>query len=316
MRSHPTIVDVARAAGVAVGTASDALNGKGRMSAATRERVIEAAAELGFHHDRLARGLQSGRKMAIGLRFDHEVAIPPGSFFVELLNSAAATAGRSGYGLLISTREVDESDLVDGLIIVDPAEEAGIDALIAAELPVVTVGRARGPAAPWVDIDHGEALSLLLDHLATKDRDPAAEEAWLVSLEEKYSFVEELEAAFGRWCEKRRMRPRVLASREQAPTAAAAVTAALAGGPPPALIATAVDGQALGVHRALAAAGLGVALGSAADSRVLEWLDPPVSAVALGAANHGTRAVTMVLDWMRLGERPQSSLLPAGLIAR
>ena len=50
-----TIADVARAAGVAVGTASDALNGKGRVAPATRARVREAA--------RVAR-LPAGRRRA------------------------------------------------------------------------------------------------------------------------------------------------------------------------------------------------------------------------------------------------------------
>ena len=36
------IADVARAAGVGQGTASDALNGRGRISEATRKRVAEA----------------------------------------------------------------------------------------------------------------------------------------------------------------------------------------------------------------------------------------------------------------------------------
>lgn len=45
-----TLTDVARLAGVSVATASKALNGRRYVSAATRQRVVEAAQALSFHH--------------------------------------------------------------------------------------------------------------------------------------------------------------------------------------------------------------------------------------------------------------------------
>ncbi|HEX8834587.1 MAG TPA: LacI family DNA-binding transcriptional regulator [Abditibacteriaceae bacterium] len=53
--------DVAARAGIAVATASRALNGKGRMSSATRETVLKAAQELGYQPDRFAQRLVQGR---------------------------------------------------------------------------------------------------------------------------------------------------------------------------------------------------------------------------------------------------------------
>ncbi|MER7083874.1 LacI family DNA-binding transcriptional regulator, partial [Saccharopolyspora kobensis] len=44
---RPTIADVARAAGVSRTTVSHALNGIGKVDPRTRERVVQAAAELG-----------------------------------------------------------------------------------------------------------------------------------------------------------------------------------------------------------------------------------------------------------------------------
>src|SRR5690554_2172493 len=52
-----TIRDVAAAAGVSVGTASKALNGRGKLRAETRARVAGAAEQLGFRPNTLARGL-------------------------------------------------------------------------------------------------------------------------------------------------------------------------------------------------------------------------------------------------------------------
>ncbi|MGO8658467.1 LacI family DNA-binding transcriptional regulator, partial [Rhizobium ruizarguesonis] len=48
-----TIYDVAKAAGVSISTASNALNGTGRTNAETRERVRRVAEEIGFRPNAL-----------------------------------------------------------------------------------------------------------------------------------------------------------------------------------------------------------------------------------------------------------------------
>ena len=48
MASQVTIYDVAREAGVSISTVSNALNRPERVSAATRERVLDVADRLGF----------------------------------------------------------------------------------------------------------------------------------------------------------------------------------------------------------------------------------------------------------------------------
>ena len=62
-----TIREVAALAGVSIGTASKALNGQGKLRAETRERVAQAARELGFAPNVLARGLLAGRTYSVGL---------------------------------------------------------------------------------------------------------------------------------------------------------------------------------------------------------------------------------------------------------
>ena len=61
--------DVAQLAGVAVNTASTILNQRPNSWASekTRERVMKAAAELGYRPNRAALALQSGRFNTIGL---------------------------------------------------------------------------------------------------------------------------------------------------------------------------------------------------------------------------------------------------------
>ncbi|MCG7523629.1 LacI family transcriptional regulator [Streptomyces sp. OfavH-34-F] len=61
------LADVARLAGVSVGTASKALSGSGRMRPETRQRVLEAVAELDFRPNPQAQSLHSGRSWTVGL---------------------------------------------------------------------------------------------------------------------------------------------------------------------------------------------------------------------------------------------------------
>ena len=59
--------DVARRAGVGVGTASRALSGKGYVDPGTRDRVLAAAAELDYRPNAAARALRERRTRVVGL---------------------------------------------------------------------------------------------------------------------------------------------------------------------------------------------------------------------------------------------------------
>ena len=63
----PTIADVARLAGVSRTTVSHALNGLGKVDPRTRERVRQAAAELGYRPNLRAQRLRRGQAKAIAL---------------------------------------------------------------------------------------------------------------------------------------------------------------------------------------------------------------------------------------------------------
>ena len=65
-----TLTDVAKRAGVSVATASKALNKRAQVAPETRRKVLQAAAELNFQPNVLARGLISGRTRTVGLLTD------------------------------------------------------------------------------------------------------------------------------------------------------------------------------------------------------------------------------------------------------
>ena len=58
--SNPTIYDVAKAAGVGIGTVSRVLNNSTQVSPDTQEKVQKAIRELGFRRSKVARQLSRG----------------------------------------------------------------------------------------------------------------------------------------------------------------------------------------------------------------------------------------------------------------
>ncbi|MFI1720874.1 LacI family DNA-binding transcriptional regulator [Streptomyces sp. NPDC020489] len=96
---RPTSKDVARLAGVSHTAVSFVFNGRaeGNLSPATQERIRQAAAQLGYRPDPVARGLRSRRTAVIGLVTD-EIASSP--FAGRLLRGAMDTAWGSEHLVL------------------------------------------------------------------------------------------------------------------------------------------------------------------------------------------------------------------------
>ena len=62
-----TLRDVARHAGVSIGTASKALNASGRLSVETRAKILKVAEALHYRPNDLAHSLHRARSMTVGL---------------------------------------------------------------------------------------------------------------------------------------------------------------------------------------------------------------------------------------------------------
>lgn len=68
MDSKPVrLIDLARASGVSIATASQVMNGSGRVAPATRQRVLETAQRLDYRPNALARSVASGRSNTVGI---------------------------------------------------------------------------------------------------------------------------------------------------------------------------------------------------------------------------------------------------------
>lgn len=93
-----TIKDVARLAGVGLGTASRVVSGKGSVSQATLEKVRKAIEELDFRPSHAARSLLSGSSQMIG------VYIPylSGTFYTPILQSIYQALRDAGLNMVVA----------------------------------------------------------------------------------------------------------------------------------------------------------------------------------------------------------------------
>ncbi|GAA4752162.1 LacI family DNA-binding transcriptional regulator [Modestobacter marinus] len=118
------MADVARLAGVSKATASRALGNYGAVSETVRERVATAARELDYRPNELARSMNTGRSMSIGV----VVGDIENGYFGLAMRGITDTARRAGYDVVLAnTSESVEAEIdavkvlldkrVDGLII-------------------------------------------------------------------------------------------------------------------------------------------------------------------------------------------------------
>ena len=102
-RPSPGMLDVARTAGVSVGTVSNVLNNPAKVAPPTREKVEAAIAELGFVRNGVARSLKAGRSTTIGF-----VLIDlTNSFFLDMVRGAEEVANEAGMNLLLANADMN-----------------------------------------------------------------------------------------------------------------------------------------------------------------------------------------------------------------
>lgn len=97
-----TIRTVAARAGVSIKTVSRVMNEPESVAEATRERVLQAAAELSFVPDQRARAMRSGRSGVIGFLTDVIATTP---YSVDIIRGVEDALGEHGLSLLIGNTE-------------------------------------------------------------------------------------------------------------------------------------------------------------------------------------------------------------------
>ena len=172
----PTIRDVARRAGVGVGTVSRVLNSSPLVSDEVRERVGRTIHELGYRRSSTARNLALGRTQTIGVVAPF---LTTGSVVERLRGVVQHLRQRPEYDLLLFDVETLEqrgdafrtfarTDRVDGLLVISlRPSDAELDSLQREGLPVVLIDVSH-PSLPRVVIDDVLGGEMATDHLLAK----------------------------------------------------------------------------------------------------------------------------------------------------
>ncbi|GLY93257.1 LacI family DNA-binding transcriptional regulator [Actinoplanes sp. NBRC 103695] len=172
------IADVAALAGVSLGTASKALNGRGTLREETRARVRAAAEELGFTPSAVARSLLTGRTFTVGIittdsygRFSIpmtrgvEDSLGVGEMIAFLCDSRDDPIREQHHLRKLLERQVD------GIIVAGRRTDAREPLADNLQVPVVyAFGRSRDPHDCSVVSDERGAAHLAIEHLVKTGR--------------------------------------------------------------------------------------------------------------------------------------------------
>ena len=172
----PSMADVAELVGVSHQTVSRVVNGKGRVSPRTRERVQAAIDQLGYRPNSVARALVTARSGIIGVVTTTSAHFGPSSMLVAL-EVAAREAGlftsvvaldRFGADDVASAFDHFSSLAAEAIVVIAPVDSlAEAVASQGASVPVVAVsgGRAFGRGVSVVHADQRGGARALAEHL-------------------------------------------------------------------------------------------------------------------------------------------------------
>jgi DNA-binding LacI/PurR family transcriptional regulator len=314
---RPTIADIAQRAGVTKAAVSFALNGQPGVSAATRERILAIAQEIGFQPNSAARALTAGKAEAFGLIIDRPartLGIEP--FFMLLVAGIQAELTRQRVTLLFTMAEDQDAEIemyrqwwaqrrVDGVFVVDlQVNDRRIAVLEELHMPAVVVGTPRGAGGlPAVWQDDRAGIEAVVSHLAGLGHTRIAR----VGGFERYWHSKLRSEAFAELAAKAGVDALSVEADYTAEHGAQATRGLLGSAQPPTAI--------LYDNDVMAAAGLGVAqrLGvdvpgglsivSWDDSALCEVIHPSVTALRRDIPAAGSQAARMLQE-MAAGRRP------------
>lgn len=303
-RAAVTLQDVADRAGVSRSAASFALTNRGRVSESTRQRVKDAAQQLGYRPNRAARNLRTQRTGVIGL------CLPPGSttreYYMDVAFGAVDAAREAGVLVAIISGEYPESTLVDfdGLLVLDPQlDDSMIRAAESAGIPVVTGERPLQDSSAvrgTVHGDHKQTFPRLLNHL----EEQGAKVPALIAPVSSTDWASSARVAYLKWCEQRAVAPRIFdtsfpGTAEEVSALAIELVKDLSID----AIISMTDGTVLEVLTAAMAEGRepgrDLLIAGAADSSLLQFTEPQITSLDLHPREFGAACVRLMQRVLR-----------------
>jgi DNA-binding LacI/PurR family transcriptional regulator len=178
-----TIRDIAKKAGVSVGTVSNYLNNPDKVSEKSQDAIRKTIDELGYHPRAAAQSLKSNQTHRIGLvplisPEENRSLEPSDNAFLEFLAAINTTAAENGFGVLLHAATSRDGELpiykqlvggkqVDGLVLMGtrPVDQR-IEFLIDKHFPFISFGRSQRSAEhAYVDVDGAKGIADAVNHL-------------------------------------------------------------------------------------------------------------------------------------------------------
>ena len=326
----PTLEEVAQRSGVSRSTVSRVINNDPHVSEETRQKVLQAIAELDYHPNAVARSLVAGRTQIIGLVIPTAVAMLfSDPYFPRLIQGVVAACNASDYSVMLWIGEPEyerrtihrhlNGGLLDGIVVASAVRDDPIvSALRQSHLPFVMVGRPDDPSIRYVDVDNVRGAREAVLHLLqqgyrrvatiTGPLNTAAAvdrlEGYRLALQDRGLMLDESLVVEGDFTEE----SGALAMQKLLPLRPDAVFCAS-------------DTMAQGAMRVIRAAGLriphDVGVAGYDDMPFAANLEPPLTTVRQPIEQMGQEAVKLLLEMLSAPEdTPRRVVLPTELVIR
>ncbi|GAA4081467.1 LacI family DNA-binding transcriptional regulator [Actinomadura miaoliensis] len=310
-RSHVTLRDVARRAGVSLATASRVLNGTAQVRADLRERVLAVAAELAYAPNAHAQALASSSSKAIGV-ICHDVSDP---YFAAISRGVMRTAAEHDLLVMLAStfrdpdREIEYIAMLRAqraraiLLIGSGFEDRAWERAMAAELDpymraggrVAVVSRHRSLRVDTVQPQNREGAAALARALL----DLGHRDFAVLTGPRSLTTVADRLAGFTGALADAGLRPRVLEGGFTRDGGYAAAAELLRLDPRPTCVFAVTDVMAIGALTAFRDHGVDVpgevSLAGFDDIPIVADLTPPLTTVALPLDEMGERAMRLAL---------------------
>ncbi len=334
MLNRATIYQVAKRCRVSTATVSRVIHGGNGFSPATRDRVLAAAAALGWVPSGPARGLASKKTGIVGLLFP-DLGVSGGAeeesplYIDQVIRGAERAATAAGGAVLIAATRGAGRELafsvagqVDGLVVLARSLPARDIQMLSRSVPVVVLAnRSSQPGLDYVGADNRGGMRALVEHLVRVHR---FSRIAFVGGPAHSPDSQERFAGF-----RAALKEAGLADPGSSPLdgsfteagGARAVEALLAKRKPPQAVVFANDEMAAGGLAVLRAAGLkvpaDVAVTGFDDIALARHMQPPLTTVRQPMRDLGQEAVRLLRARLAKPEAPRQSLiLPTQLVVR
>lgn len=198
-----TITDIARKAGVAKSTVSNALTDKKYVSPPLKQKILKICEEMDFSPNFYASGLLGHRTNIIALFLEETEDGTYHSYYTELIESCLKYVSKHGYNLLIYYNLAQDKRKgvlqkgkapIDGAIVIAPMmQDQRILQIESNSTPCVSIGKPSGtPGISYVDVDSEKLVKDAVNVLAVN----GYENIYLINSHEELSISRERAMAF------------------------------------------------------------------------------------------------------------------------